>query len=215
VRAHELARELPAEVERNFLRQVKEEQEFLAEYDAVFDLDYYDDVMAPRAYDNYPGVLFLCGVKHSLLKQVETSSLQAERIIGMNLMPTFISRKLKEWCFINDESRKAGLRLAKSLGWEYIEVRDRVGMVTPRILFQIINEACLTLQDGTASVGDIDNAMKLGTNYPYGPLEWADKIGLDHIVNTLRSLAWDDPSRYRPCKLLEEMCYRGETFYPK
>jgi 3-hydroxybutyryl-CoA dehydrogenase len=55
----------------------------------------------------------------------------------------------------------------KKLDWKYIQVEDRVGMVTPRVIFMIINEACCTLQEGTASMKDIDTSMKLGTNYPF------------------------------------------------
>lgn len=215
VRAHELARELPEDVERSFMRQIKEEQELLAEYDAVFDLDYADPFMTPKAYNTYAGVLVLCGVKNSIMRQVDMSGLEIERIVGMNLLPTFISRKIKEMSFLNDASRKAGTDLVEKLGWQFIEVKDRVGMVTPRILFQIINEACWTLQEGTASIEDIDNAMRLGTNYPFGPFEWADRIGLEHILDTLHQLSWEDPARYRPCKLLEDKYLRGETFYRK
>jgi len=56
----------------------------------------------------------------------------------------------------------------------------------------IINEAFLTQEAGTASKEDIDLAMKLGTGYPYGPFEWAEKIGVAQVAELLDRLAEED-----------------------
>jgi 3-hydroxybutyryl-CoA dehydrogenase len=86
-------------------------------------------------------------------------------------------------------------------------------MVTPRILFMIINEACYTLQEGTASKEDIDTSMKLGTNYPFGPFEWANKIGIKHVYETLEAIYLDThDERYKVCPLLKTMYLKGEEF---
>jgi 3-hydroxybutyryl-CoA dehydrogenase len=67
----------------------------------------------------------------------------------------------------------------------------------------IINEAYLTLEEGIASREDIDLAMKLGTNYPYGPFEWADRIGLGNVVRVLRGAQKETgDERYEVCRLL-------------
>jgi 3-hydroxybutyryl-CoA dehydrogenase len=93
-------------------------------------------------------------------------------------------------------------------------VEDRVGMVTPRVIFMLINEACYTLQEGTASIKDIDTAMKLGTNYPYGPFEWADKIGINEIYETLIAIYEDTKDeRYKICPLLKTKYLKEEKFY--
>ncbi|HRG10176.1 MAG TPA: 3-hydroxyacyl-CoA dehydrogenase family protein, partial [Cyclobacteriaceae bacterium] len=57
--------------------------------------------------------------------------------------------------------------------------------MTPRVICMIINEAYFTVEEGTATREDVDLAMKLGTNYPLGPFEWTEKIGLQNIVNVL------------------------------
>jgi 3-hydroxybutyryl-CoA dehydrogenase len=99
------------------------------------------------------------------------------------------------------------------LNWNYKIVEDRVGMVTPRIIFMIINEACYTLQEGTASMQDIDISMKLGTNYPMGPFEWANKIGINHVYQTLENLYQDThDERYKVCPLLKTKYLKGEDF---
>ena len=61
-------------------------------------------------------------------------------------------------------------------------------MVLGRIVCQLVNEACFALAEGVGSASDIDTAMRLGYNYPRGPLEWADLIELDQVLATLDAL---------------------------
>jgi 3-hydroxybutyryl-CoA dehydrogenase len=83
-------------------------------------------------------------------------------------------------------------------------IADRVGMVSPRIVCMIINEAYYTLQEGTAGKEDIDTGMKLGTAYPYGPFEWAEKIGLKNVYEVLKLIFEDTmDERYKICNLLK------------
>ena len=104
--------------------------------------------------------------------------------------------------------------ITSKLGVEYDTVEDRVGMVSPRILFMIINEACYTLQEGTAAVNDIDIAMKLGTNYPLGPFEWCDKIGINEVFETLVAIYEDTKDeRYKICPLLKSKYLKNQPFY--
>jgi 3-hydroxybutyryl-CoA dehydrogenase len=66
----------------------------------------------------------------------------------------------------------------------------------------IVNEAYFALEANVSTKHDIDVAMKLGTNYPYGPFEWGKKIGLQEIYNLLTTLSTID-KKFTPCKLLE------------
>ena len=102
----------------------------------------------------------------------------------------------------------------QAFGIDYLSVEDRVGMVKPRVIFMIINEACYTLQEGTATIEDIDMAMKLGTNYPFGPFEWCDRIGVTSVFETLAAMYEDTKDeRYKICPLLKTKYLKGETFY--
>ena len=101
--------------------------------------------------------------------------------------------------------------LAEQLGKVFVEsAKDMPGFIVNRILMPMINEAVYTLHEGIASVDSIDQAMKLGTNQPMGPLTLADFIGLDTclaIMNVLHEGLGD--SKYRPCPLLVKYVQAG------
>lgn len=69
---------------------------------------------------------------------------------------------------------------------------DNIGLIAPRVLAMIINEAFYALGEEVASKEDIDIAMKLGTNYPEGPFAWCEQIGGEHIRALLERLATGD-----------------------
>jgi len=174
-------------------------------YPFIFDF-YIDDSLGNlESYIGYPGALLLNSVKSSLIEYLNFAGHQLNgTIIGFNGLPTFFNREILE-CTVIDEKGKQRLKEAADfLGFKYVSVEDRVGMVTPRVVFMIINEAYFTVQEGTATRDDIDRAMKLGTNYPYGPFEWAKKIGISHVYELLDAVYNDTrDERYKICPLLK------------
>ena len=80
-------------------------------------------------------------------------------------------------------------------------VKDEPGLVSAKIIAMIINEAYFALGDDVSSKTAIDIAMKLGTNYPYGPFEWSEKIGIHNIYLLLKKLSLMD-TRYQPAPIL-------------
>jgi 3-hydroxybutyryl-CoA dehydrogenase len=111
---------------------------------------------------------------------------------------------------LNDQSRGKVEWFWRDLEMAYTWIQDTPGMVLPRIYAMLVNEAAFALQEGVASAADIDTAMKLGTNYPMGPLAWADTVGIDVVLRILEHL-WEryKEERYRPCLLLEKMRTAG------
>ena len=89
---------------------------------------------------------------------------------------------------------------------------DSPGLVLGRIVCQVVNEAAFALQSGVGTAPDIDTAMRLGFNYPRGPLEWAEAIGLDHVLAVLDGL-WTErrEERYRVATPLRRAVAAGET----
>jgi 3-hydroxybutyryl-CoA dehydrogenase len=98
----------------------------------------------------------------------------------------------------------------KALGKETVRVKDTAGLTFPRILSLIVNEAARALEEGVASAEEIDVAMRLGVNYPKGPLKWADQIGLDEVLAVLEGLHKETgEDRYRPAPLLRKLVTAG------
>ncbi len=94
------------------------------------------------------------------------------------------------------------LDVLESLGKKMIEVPDEPGFVAARVIAMIINEAYFALEANISTIEEINIAMKLGTNYPYGPFEWATLIGADKIFTLLKKMSIQD-SRYLSAPLLK------------
>jgi len=189
----------------------------LPKYGIIFDLNFDDSFDNLQYYGYSHKTVFVGAVKKQLAESVAEYHTDVRcRLIGINSLPTFINRSLIELSLLNEAHRQEVVGICKQLEWNYKIVADRVGMVTPRIILMIINEACYTLQEGTAGTEEIDEAMKLGANYPYGPFEWADKIGIAHVYETLLAIYEDtkDP-RYKICPLLKTKYLNAEPFFIK
>ncbi|WP_010097787.1 3-hydroxyacyl-CoA dehydrogenase [Ornithinibacillus scapharcae] len=100
-------------------------------------------------------------------------------------------------------------KVAERMGKETVEVNEFPGFVTSRISAMVGNEAFYMLQEGVASAEDIDKAIKLGLNYPMGPLELGDLVGLDTRLNNLKYLHETLGEKFRPAPLLEQYVKAG------
>ncbi|HEX8040716.1 MAG TPA: 3-hydroxyacyl-CoA dehydrogenase family protein [Chryseosolibacter sp.] len=126
------------------------------------------------------------------------------RVFGFNGLPTMFRRQVLEISLLKKDDAQAVSDLCRQLKTEFLLVDDRVGLVTPRVVCMIINEAYYTVQEGTATREDIDLAMKLGTNYPFGPFEWCEKIGLKNVFELLQAIYEDThDERYKISALMK------------
>jgi 3-hydroxybutyryl-CoA dehydrogenase len=132
-----------------------------------------------------------------------------ERLIGISALPTFFGNKLLELApgrrTGREEISRAGLILHR-LGKDFRIVQDRVGMVLPRIICMIINEAAFALMEQVSSPEALDAAVKLGARYPFGPVELADRIGIPEVIAVLEALLENlGEDRYRVAPLLRQL----------
>ncbi|MEO6813909.1 MAG: 3-hydroxyacyl-CoA dehydrogenase family protein [Ginsengibacter sp.] len=88
-------------------------------------------------------------------------------------------------------------KIFSEIGWQIIIVKDEPGMVAARVISMIINEAFYAFSEKVSTKAEIDMAMKLGTNYPFGPFEWAEKIGIKKVFDLLKILS-EKEKRYIP-----------------
>ena len=148
--------------------------------------------------------LFINATRLSLIETAYFSENEQPNLFGMAADPTFLERSMMELSAHPSNAQDIN-ELVDLLGINATIVDDRVGMVTPRIIAMIINEAYFTVQEGTAAREDIDTGMKLGTNYPMGPFEWATKWGITNIYELLEALYLDTKEeRYKICPLLKK-----------
>jgi 3-hydroxybutyryl-CoA dehydrogenase len=124
------------------------------------------------------------------------------QFVRINAWPGFLNRSLVE-AAANEENRNKTEALFVALGRKAEWVPDISGFITARVVATIINEAFFALEENISTEAEIDIAMKTGTNYPFGPFEWAEKIGVIAVYSLLAGLSTEE-SRYLPCKLLEK-----------
>lgn len=164
----------------------------LTAHDLIFDFVIDRDPAFMRTYADKPVTGFLNTSKTSLAALARGLKRPlACTLIGFNGLPTQFDREFLEVSVLNTDDTTHLKRFCEELKTEFLLVDDRVGLVTPRVVCMIINEAYYTVQEGTASREDIDLAMKLGTNYPYGPFEWCHKIGLKNVYELLQAIYED------------------------
>lgn len=137
-----------------------------------------------------------------------------QRLLGIGVLPSFIERSLVEVapCALTPTATvEAAREFFRALAKKVEIVQDRTGLVAARVICQIINEAAFALQDDVAAPQDIDTSMKLGVSYPFGPFEWADRLGIGNVVAVLQSLQGEyQEERYRVSPLLRSMALGGQ-----
>lgn len=109
----------------------------------------------------------------------------------------------------SDDTANTIRAVAEQMGKETVVINEFPGFVTSRISCLVGNEAFYMLQEGLGTPEEIDKAIKLGLNYPMGPFELVDLVGLDARLNNLRQLHEKLGEKYRPAPLLEQYVKAG------
>lgn len=147
------------------------------------------------------------------ITEVASATSRPDKVIGMHFFNPAPVMKLVEiirGMATSQETFDAVKNLSLEIGKEPVEVKEAPGFVVNRILIPMINEASFILQEGIASVEDIDTAMKFGANHPMGPLALGDLIGLDvclAIMDVLYNETGDN--KYRASSTLRKYVRAG------
>lgn len=160
------------------------------------------DVCIDLLFDGSTGRIALLntgGYSLVLVHALETRLTELpEHFVRINGWPAFLERTAVE-ASARAPQKTAAEGLLKRFNRSVIWSPDITGMLSARVVAGIINEAWLALEEGLSTAAEIDTAMKMGTNYPYGPFEWCEHIGRKNVYQLLDKLQ-EENIRYCPAE---------------
>jgi 3-hydroxybutyryl-CoA dehydrogenase len=147
------------------------------------------------------------------ITEVAARTHRPDRIIGLHFLhpvPKVPLVEVVRGLKTSDATYRAALEFVRVLGKTGIEVFEYPGYVTTRVMLPFLNEAMHVVMEGVATAEDVDTSMKLGYGLPVGPLQLADRMGLDEVRRWVQYL-FDELGdfKYRPCPLLRKMIRAG------
>lgn len=160
-----------------------------------------------------PEIVFAANTSCIPITRIAGQTARPDRVIGIHFMNPVPMRPTVEvirgW-HTSDATVDTTRTMLAAMGKDMILVNDGPGFVSNRVLMLEINEAVFAVQDGTAEAADVDRIFRECFGHRMGPLETADMIGLDTILNSLIVLCDDfRDGKFRPCPLLRRMVDAG------
>ena len=156
--------------------------------------------------------IFASNTSSISLTALAAATKRPDRVVGMHFFSPVPKMRLCEVIFglltaedVLHKIKEVGEKMGKTL----ILSDDKPGFIVNRALLPMLNEACVIVGSNIGSVEDMDNGMKLGCNHPMGPLELADMIGLDILLNVMIVLHSEYGEKYHPSLLLRKMVRAG------
>ena len=159
-----------------------------------------------------PETIFASNTSSISLTALAAATKRPSRVVGMHFFSPVPKMRLCEVIFglltaqdVLDCIKEVGGKMGKTL----ILADDKPGFIVNRALLPMLNEACVIVGSFIGTVEDVDNGMKLGCNHPMGPLELADMIGLDILLNVMNVLSKEYGEKYHPSLLLRKLVTAG------
>lgn len=158
-------------------------------------------------------IVFAANTSAIPIGRIASWTRRPDRVVGMHLMnpvPMTSTAEVIRGAQTSESTIETVKAFLSALNKQFVIVNDSPGFVSNRVLMLTINEAIFLVQEEVASVADIDRIFKSCFCHKMGPLETADLIGLDTILDSINVLfeSFND-SKYKPCPLLEKMVESG------
>ena len=157
--------------------------------------------------------IFASNTSSISLTSLAAATSRAEQVVGMHFFsPVPVMRLLEvvHGLRTSKEAIDAAMEVGKKMGKTMILAKDKPGFIVNRMLLPMLNEAVEILDEDIGTVADTDEGMKMGCNHPMGPLELADMVGLDILLEVMETFYNDlGDTKYRPAHLLRKMVAAG------
>jgi 3-hydroxybutyryl-CoA dehydrogenase len=160
-----------------------------------------------------PDRIFITNTSTLSITEIASASGRPDRVVGMHFMHPVTRSPIVEvvrGAETSDATSSTALELARALGKTVIPVFESPGYVATRAIIPFLNEAMHLVLEGVATAEDVDLALRLGYEFKMGPLEYADRVGLDKVLGWMEHL-WRELGdfKYRPCPLLRKLVRAG------
>lgn len=160
-----------------------------------------------------PGTIFCSNTSSLTIIEMSMATKRADRFAGLhffNPVPVMKLVEVVQTILTSAETQKAVYAFAQSLGKEPIAARDNSGFIVNRLLVPYLLDAIRALEEGVGSVEDIDKGMRLGCNYPMGPFELLDYVGIEtaYYISEIMFNEYRE-KRYAPPPLMKKMVLAG------
>lgn len=136
-----------------------------------------------------------------------------DRVVGTNFIKNPVQGKLLAQVVkglqTSTETVETCVELFRRAGITPVRLEESPGFIIDRVMAAIVNEAALMYSTKLATIEDIDRMVKLCANWPLGPFEFADTVGIDSVVKVLEMLRQHLGPKYQPCPLLQKMVDAG------
>ncbi len=147
------------------------------------------------------------------ITELAANTTQPARVLGMHFLYPVTTTKVVEVVrgqVTGDQAYERAVDFARLLGKVPIKVFEMPGFVATRVVLPLVNEAMHVVMEGVAQAAEVDLAIKLGFDFRTGPLEWADRVGLDRVLNWMKHMHNESGEpRFRPCPLLKRLVRAG------
>lgn len=152
-----------------------------------------------------PEVVFISTTSTLQISELARGINRTELLVGLHFIPPVPEvpvAELVRGAHTSEQTADIAKQFATKLGKKVVEIRESPGLVNPRTLAVLVNEAAYLIDEGVCTAQQAEQIIKDSWGMNQGPLEMADRLGLDLVLNWMEQLQDEFGPRYAPCPLI-------------